>query len=39
MKKFAILATLVVTTAVLFTNTFASLFWSNQPKIPKALQK
>jgi len=39
MKKYSIIAGIVTIAATMFgTNTFASLFWTHQPKTPKCLK-
>jgi len=37
-KKYTIIAGVITLLATMFTNTFASFFWSNQPKTPKCLK-
>jgi len=37
MRKFTILAGVVTVLASLFANTFASFFWTHQPKTPKCM--
>jgi len=38
MKKYAILAGVVAMAATMFSNVFASYFWSYQPKTPNCLK-
>jgi len=39
MKKYAILAGMVTVVATMFSNVFASWFFSHQPKTPNFLKK